>query len=403
MKKFVCLALTLALPVLAYSFFGAIEPERPSPLQPTKVWHDVNSLYLTLNRTWIDDAEWPFVTGTDLLYRGYFGIGTLEGFLAYEAWDLETDFYGDDDWPTDVPWGYAPPRYGEQNYLAYFTDEHGDNPLGLRARQNSFGFHDWPNNDFIFILWTVYNAGAETIDDAAAGLYMDIDIGENDESFDDLAAYDPVDQFAYMCNGPGGADEPYFGAVTLGDGPTGSFHGWSIDESYESDSQLRFYGMLSQVGRFQELPREPYDWRIFPGYRLHDLAPGETRDYGVALVAGEDLQDMIANVLAARTKWNELFGGEPEPSLPPRMALSDPWPCPARDSAAIDVELAEPGNVEVALYDLSGRRVDTIYSGYMAEGRNELSVRTGGLPSGVYLIQAAGEGGAAVRRLVVAR
>jgi hypothetical protein len=87
----------------------------------------------------------------------------------------------------------------------------------------------------------------------------------------------------------------------------------------------------------------------------------------------------------------------------PRVTLSAPWPCPARDSASFEVQLAEPGNVEVALYDVSGRRVDTVYDGYMTAGRCELSVWTGALSPGVYLIQAAGEGGAAVRRLVVAR
>jgi len=403
MKKMAFLALAVALPVFAYSSFGAIEPI-PSPLPLESVTHEINALYLTLTDTWIDNATWPFGDGTDLLYIGYFGLGTVEKFGSYSDWGLETPFYGDDDWPTAVPWGDVPPRYGEENYLVYMTDEGGGESLGLKARQHSFGFHDWPNSDFIYILWTVYNAGTETIEDAAAGLFMDIDIGEGMDSTDDLAVYSTVNQFAYMCNDTGGADELYFGAVTLGDEPTGSFHGWTINESYEKDPQLNFYGMLSQAGRFQELPQEPNDWRFLLGYQLHDLAPGETRDYAVALVAGEDMQDMIANVLAARLKWKELFGGgEPEPSIPPRITLSAPWPCPARDSASFNVELVEPGNVEVALYDLSGRRVDTIYDGYMAPGRNELSVWTGGLPPGVYLIQCATEGGAAVRRLVVAR
>ncbi|OGN95735.1 MAG: hypothetical protein A2Y89_05080 [Chloroflexi bacterium RBG_13_51_18] len=402
MRKLAFLALAVALPVVAYSSFGAIEPI-PSPPQPDTVTHEINALYLTLADTWIDNATWPFGDGSDLLYIGYFGVGTPDGFLASYSWGPETDFYGDDDWPTSVPWGDVPPRYGEENYLLYLTDEGGFYPLGLRARQHSFGFHAWPNNDFIYILWTVYNAGDETIQDAAAGLFMDMDIGV--DPMDNLAAFEPVNQFAYICDDTSGeAAGLYFGAVTLGDDPTGSFHGWTIYEMLEEYYQECFYGMLSQVGRFQELPQEPNDWRFLLGYQLHDLAPGETQDYAVALVAGEDLLDMIDNVAAARLKWRDIFGGgEPEPSLPSRVTLSAPWPCPARDSASFEVELVEPGDIEVALYDLSGRRVDTIYDGYMAAGRCELTVWTGGLPPGVYLIQAAAEGGASVRRLVVAR
>jgi hypothetical protein len=403
MKKTVCHALMLALPVLAYSSFGAIEAGRPDQPQPDTVTHEINALYLTLADTWIEDAIWPFSDGTDLLYTGYFGVGTPEFFDTHYDWGTETDFYGDDDWPTRVPWGEVPPRYGEENYLIYFTDRDSSYSLGLRARQHSFGFHDWPNNDFIYILWTVYNAGGSTIRDLAAGLFTDMDIG--DDPFDDLAAYDTVNQFAYTCDDTGGGSgEPYFGVVTLGDDPTGSFHGWTMAESLDDIPQEYFYGMLSQVGRFQELPPDPEDWRFLLGFQLHDLAPGETQDYALALLAGEDLLDVTANVLAARLKWRELFGGgSPEPSIPARVTLSAPWPCPARDSAAFTLELVEPGNVEVALYDVSGRRVDTVYDGYTAAGRCELTAWTGGLPPGVYLIQARAEGGAAVRRLVVAR
>lgn len=397
MKKSAFLVLAVALPVFAYSTFGAIEPENPPPPQPDSVTHEINSLYLTLVGTRIDDATWPFGDGTALLYVGYFGFGTAESFFdSYMNWGPETPFYGDDNWPVRVPWGDVPPRYGDENYLVYMTTE------GLKARQESFGFRDWPNNDFIYILWTIRNTGGETLHDAAMGLFMDTDIGV--DPYDDLAVYADTNQFAYMCDDTsGGVDEPYFGAVTLGDEPTGSFHGWTIDESYEDYPQEMFFGMLSQVGRFQELPGAN-DWRFLLGYQLCDLAPGKTRDYAVALVAGEDMQDIFANVLAARLKWKALFGGEmPEPSIPPRVTLSAPWPCPARESASFEVALAEPGNVEVSLYDVSGRRVDTVYDGYMTAGRCELSVWTGALSPGVYLIQAAGEGGAAVRRLVVAR
>jgi hypothetical protein len=403
MRSSALLVLAVALPVFAYSIFGAVQPDGSSPPQPESVTHEINALYLTLADTWIDNATWPLGDGEDLLYIGHFGVGTPDGFITLYDWSLETVFYGDDDWPTSVPWGEVPPRYGEENYLVYMTDEDSVYSLGLKARQHSFGFHDWPNNDFIYILWTVYNTSADTMEDAAVGLYLDMDIGF--DTLDDLAKWGETNQFAYTYNDTGGgAEELYFGAVTLGDDPTGSFHGWTPYEDFEWYPQEYFYGMLSQVGRFQELPQDPEDWRFLLGYQLYDLAPGEMRDYAVALAAGEDLQDVIANVLAARLKWQELFGGEaPGPSLEPRIVLSAPWPCPARESATFTVELVEGGNVEVTLYDVSGRRVETIHDGYMAAGRNELTVESGGLPSGVYIIRVRAEGGSAARRLVVAR
>ncbi len=408
MRRIGLLVLAFALPVVAYSTFGAIQPDTPSLPQPESVTHEINNLHLTLSDSWIEDAIWPNGDGSDLLYIGFFGIGVVDSFntSSYPSdWTLETEFYGDDNWPTEVPWGDIPLPYGDENYFVYMTDENNPHSLGLKVRQHSFGFQEWPDNDFIYILWTFYNTSGQTIEDAAMGLFMDMDIGGSLGFDDDLAKWGETNQFAYMFNDTSdGAEKLYFGAVTLGDAPAGSFHGWTFSEGFEDDPDTMFYGMLSQVGRFQELPLDPNDWRFLLGYQLYDLAPGQTRDYAVALVAGEDLQDIIANVLAARISWQELFGGEaPEPSIEPRIVLSAPWPCPVQDSARFNVELAEGGYVEVALYDVSGRRVDTLHDGYMAPGRNELKVWSGGLPSGVYLIQAQTEGGAATQRLVITR
>ncbi|MCK4593191.1 hypothetical protein KAU45_01725, partial [bacterium] len=330
--------------------------------------HDINALYLTLTDTYIDNAVWPGGDGSDLLCTGHLALGVVDQLNTSDSWDLETEFYGDDDWPTEVPWGDIPLPYGDENYLVYMTDENNPYNLGLKVRQQSFGFGHWPDGDYICILWTVFNTSGRTLEDLAVGLYMDMDVGV--DCFDDLAVYRSVNQFAYMYNDTSwGAEELYFGAVTLGDAPAGSFHGWTIYEDFHWNPQAYYYGMLSQVGRFQDLPDFAFDWRFLLGYQLYDLAPGQTRDYAVALVAGEDLQDIIANVLAARIKWQELFGGEaPEPSIEPRIVLSAPWPCPVQDSARFNVELAEGGYVEVALYDVSGRRVDTVYEGHMTAG-----------------------------------
>jgi len=410
MRRLSVLLLAITLPVTAYSGFGAIQPEAPSaPESQDSSGHKINKLHIAFVDTVIDDIRWPGESGVELLYVGYFGFGVVDNFISssdydyYSRWSLEAGFYFDWNWPTEVPWGNVPPRYGDENNLVYMTDADCTVPLGVRLRQHSFGFADWPNEDFIFILWTVYNAEGGNLEDAAAGLYMDVDIGPVNEAYDDWIEYDLTDRFAYMFDEPEGLVLPYFGVTTLGDDPTGSFHGWNIHDGFEYRLDEFYYTLLSQVGRFQELPEFFYDWRFLLGYQLYDLAPGETRDYAMALVAGEDLQDIIANVLAARIKWQELFGGEAEPSIEPRIVLSAPWPCPVQDSARFNVELVEGGYVEVALYDVSGRRVDTLYDGYMAPGRNELKVWSGGLPSGVYLIQAQTEGGSATQRLVITR
>ncbi|HDR06473.1 MAG TPA: T9SS type A sorting domain-containing protein [Candidatus Coatesbacteria bacterium] len=384
--------------------FGAIRPEGPSVPEAQQA-HGVNNLYLVFTDTLIDDARWPGAGGTDLLYMGYLGFGVAGGYISSyyytdQRWRLEAGFYSDWSWPTEVPWGDVPPRYGDENILVYMTVE-GEEPLGVRLRQHSFGFADGRNEDCIFILWTVYNAEAGMLKGTAAGLFMDMDIGY--EGYNEFTRYDTIRHFAYMYNDPSLGEPLYFGLTTMG-GLPGSYHGWSIhDSQFDHDGDLH-YAMVSQVGRYQELPEYFWDWRLLLGFSVHDLAPGEMRDYPVALVAGDSLEDVYSSVRAARVKWLDIFGEVgPEDPAPARLTLSEPWPCPASSEARFFVELLEGGHVAVALYDLSGRRVETVHEGVLAAGRSELSVWTGGLPSGVYLVRAAGENGAATRRLVVAR
>jgi|GEM_PF-6378850 len=409
MSKSIVLLLAIVLPVAASPPPGAIRPETPSaPESQDASGHEINELYVDFVDNVIDDAHWPGEGGVDLLYLGYFGFGVVDNFVSSAPWTEDSGWrveyrYDDSYWPTEVPWGDVPPRYGDENILYYMTDDAGVEPLGVRLRQHSFGFAGEPDEDFIYILWTVYNDRAGYLEDAAAGLYTDMDIGDDD--YTDFTRYDLTHRFAYTFDGLSDFPLPYFVAATMGDEPTGSYHCWSQRETfdYRQEDEI-YYTMLSQVGRFQELPEFFYDWRFLLGFQLHDLAPGEMRDYAVALVAGWGCDEIVENLAAARSKWDELFGGGvPEPSIPPQVTLCAPWPCPARDSASFEVELYEPGNIEVALYDVSGRLVETVYAGYMAAGRNELTVWTGALSPGVYLIRAAGEGSAAVRRLVVAR
>ncbi|HUU57230.1 MAG TPA: T9SS type A sorting domain-containing protein, partial [bacterium] len=90
------------------------------------------------------------------------------------------------------------------------------------------------------------------------------------------------------------------------------------------------------------------------------------------------------------------------------FALAQSYPHPARDEATIRFSLAEAGDVTLAVYDLSGRRVATLASGAAAAGEREVVWNLpddGGaaVPPGVYVYRLQTPGAAAARRLVVAR
>lgn len=90
--------------------------------------------------------------------------------------------------------------------------------------------------------------------------------------------------------------------------------------------------------------------------------------------------------------------------LPTAYALNRPWPNPARDSATVTYSLPEGhrGNAEVALYDLSGRKVATLASGAAAPGEYKVQVDVAGFAPGVYLCRLNAGAFSAATKVVVA-
>jgi hypothetical protein len=98
----------------------------------------------------------------------------------------------------------------------------------------------------------------------------------------------------------------------------------------------------------------------------------------------------------------------PAPATASAIALGAPWPNPADDALRVALALARGAAVDVALYDVAGRRVLTLASGPMRSGTTELArplSAPGGrrLASGVYLLHARAGSVSASRRVVVAR
>jgi len=79
------------------------------------------------------------------------------------------------------------------------------------------------------------------------------------------------------------------------------------------------------------------------------------------------------------------------------------YPSPASGTFTIDYTLPENGRISISLYDLSGRRITTVYDGETAAGRQVFSFDASTLTSGMYLVHLATEAGSLTKRLVVAR
>ena len=87
--------------------------------------------------------------------------------------------------------------------------------------------------------------------------------------------------------------------------------------------------------------------------------------------------------------------------LPAEFSLSQNYPNPFNPATTIEYSLVQTAEVELAVYDLSGRRLALLESGLCASGEHQIQFDARELASGVYLYALEVEGVRAVRRMVI--
>ena len=76
---------------------------------------------------------------------------------------------------------------------------------------------------------------------------------------------------------------------------------------------------------------------------------------------------------------------EPPAPLPSSIALSFPFPNPSRSATTLRFELPSPAVVDLAVYDVRGRRVESVIPGKLqTAGEHEVPLSTTGWPAGFY-------------------
>jgi len=85
------------------------------------------------------------------------------------------------------------------------------------------------------------------------------------------------------------------------------------------------------------------------------------------------------------------------------IALAAAYPNPARGRSTLVLTLDSAERVEVAVYDVLGRRVARLHDGPLASGTHPFTVGDAALPAGLYLVRAASAAGTVTRRVTIVR
>lgn len=110
--------------------------------------------------------------------------------------------------------------------------------------------------------------------------------------------------------------------------------------------------------------------------------------------------------LEAVTGENAEIIGETEStnsSVPSSFALNNVFPNPVYNSINVSIDIPENANIEICVYDITGRKVSTLASGLYAPGEYTITSDVNNLSSGVYILRMTSESFVSAKNFVIAK
>jgi len=297
---------------------------------------------------------------------------------------------------------FVPGVVGDQELDAEFADNAAENPLGVAVRQRAAAFGVAPGDRCILIEYTLFNITEIEIQGLRVGLFSDWDFpGGTDAEF---VTVDPVEDLFYEYRGSSG---PVVGVAALNvplssarffDNGTGK-RGFSDEEK-----------MTALAGPV-ESPNAgtAADWCGFVAAGPYDLDAGDSVIVTFALCWGESVAEFYATAAAARNRYSIATGITDEETNQPQeyeLVLHQNYPNPFNAETRIDFAVAADGPVEIAVYDILGRKISILYDGWCPAGNHSVmwqGTDGSGRPvaSGIYLTRMSSSTDSVTRKMTL--
>ncbi|MGQ9707044.1 MAG: T9SS type A sorting domain-containing protein [bacterium] len=126
-------------------------------------------------------------------------------------------------------------------------------------------------------------------------------------------------------------------------------------------------------------------------YTDRDIAPNTNYEYKLEVVKNNNAETLGTTMCAS------------DSSTPSSFEITRVYPCPADSRITIDVIIPERSDIDIGIYDISGRRVSTIANGLYNQGEYTLTGDVSGLTDSVYIVRMTEDGLSVSKRFVIMR
>ncbi len=291
----------------------------------------------------------------------------------------------------------------DQTYKAIFTDSGHASPKPLVVEQTSYAFSGMDENDFVILEYKMINEGSSALSALYNGVFCDFDIADSGAN---EGGTDSSRNLTYMYSAGG----PYFGIALLGDPDTAQNLSLISNPDYVYPNSAIDDGIkMRHLRGLITMPTTPsaddYSAVTSSVVSLDGNGGSAIRTY--ALVYGTTLEELQDNVDAANAALNPLSPVSNETPVK-IFKLAQNHPNPFNPVTNIKFTVASSGHVELAVYDLSGRKVRTLVSETRVAGEHTVTWdgtddAGGSAPSGMYFYKYVSGGETTSRKMTLVK
>jgi serine protease len=285
---------------------------------------------------------------------------------------------------------------------ATFTDAGNPSALGLSIKNTLTAYKNAPDDKYVIAEYEISNKTATTINNVYAGLFTDWDV---DEGGKNLLRYDDGLRLAYCYAST--PLSPYAGVKLLSTTASPAFYpmSYQIPGDFQEDGNFTIaekFATLSNGIKSNTLGTGTgIDVMFTSGYGPYNLAPNQTVKVAFAFLAGDDLTDIKTSALAAQAKYGQITTAVNPDIVLNQFSVSQNYPNPVNASTTFTVYLPSNGKLNIELFDLTGKRIKTLFNIDEKKGNHDFSIDANLLNSGIYFYKASFGGLEKVMKMVV--
>ncbi|HRR07827.1 MAG TPA: S8 family serine peptidase [Rhodothermales bacterium] len=329
------------------------------------------------------------VNGVDLLFEGGLLLGISQGRVSdvvrgEDGSTQEADFQPLRSSVLTI--GLGKNTKEETHFV--MSDSTANSPLNVQVTQRTYADNKVGNEGFIVVEYEVRNLNNYKIIGLKGALFMDWDVANGGQN--DYAKYDPLRRMGSVQNAA--VNPTLIGATKLlntdkgvnyrsinnnpeiyGAGCTGC-NGFRTSEKWAFMSN----GIQTQFV-------DKKDVSTLIGADLGDIEPGSSVTFAFALIGARSLDELNAFSDAAQGLFDQIVtSADAEEPIPQRATLHPVFPNPLSGEATLVYSVNEATHVQLALYDLQGRKIRALKSGLVANGTDRVRFSVQNLPNGMY-------------------